>query len=183
MLKHENGLIESIPYRGTFVAKLTPADVKEIYTLRAMLEAYAVRIAIENGAYTKEDIAELRKLISRLRELKKSKDFVEDIKTDLEFHRLISERCNHKLLLGVLNNLQSQNLVFILNTKLYHSELEPQDLSHQAILNGILSKDPHVAEEIVRKHITDAGSSLLQRMLSREAESQAGDQKGTEAPA
>lgn len=181
LLKNENGLIESIPYRGTFVATLTPAKVKEIYTLRALLESYAVRIAIENEAYTKDDLSELKKFVSRLRELKKSMDYAEDIKTDMKFHHLISGRCNHKLLLGVLNNLQSQILIFILNTKLYQSEPEPQDTSHQAILDGILSKDPSVAEEVVRKHITDAGSSLLQRMSARAEKINAVDQNGIEA--
>lgn len=164
LLKNENGLIDSIPYQGAFVARLTPAKVKEIYTLRALLESYAVRIAIENGAYTDDDLVELKELVSELGELRTSRDYIEDIKADMEFHHMISERCNHKLLLGVLNNLQSQILIFILNTKLYKSEPVPQDISHQAILDGILSNDPAKAEEIVREHITDAGSSLLQRM-------------------
>jgi DNA-binding GntR family transcriptional regulator len=181
LLKNENGLVESIPYRGTYVAKLTPVKVKEIYTLRALLESYAVRIAIENGAYTKTDISELRKLVARLGELKKSKDYAEDIKTDMKFHHMISRCCDHKLLLGVLNNLQSQILIFILSTKLYQSEPESQDISHQAILDGILSNDSGVAAQIVQKHITDAGSSLTERMLSRDAKINAVDQNGIES--
>ena len=99
LLRNEDGLVEVFPYRGTFVAKLTPEKVKEIYTLRALLESYAVRIALENDAYTEEDILELKGLVTRLGELRKNMDYAEDIKTDMNFHHRISERCNHHLLL------------------------------------------------------------------------------------
>ena len=57
-----------------------------------------------------------------------------------------------------------QKQMFILNTKLYQSDMVPDDVSHQAILDGILSGDPAMAENTVRQHILDAGSSLLKRM-------------------
>jgi DNA-binding FadR family transcriptional regulator len=38
------------------------------------------------------------------------------------------------------------------------------EVSHRSIYQGIASGDPKLAEEIVRKHIFDAGSSLLKRM-------------------
>jgi DNA-binding GntR family transcriptional regulator len=62
--------------------------------------------------------------------------------------------------------------MFILNTKLYQSDMVPDDVSHQAILDGILSGDPAVAEQVVRQHILDAGSSLLKRMEALEWETE-----------
>lgn len=163
-LLQQEGLVDVIPYRGAFVARLTPKRVKEIYTLRSLLEPYAVRLAMENHIFSEEDKQELQALVARMRELEQSGDYAEMIETDIKFHETTSQYCDHTLLMDVLLNLQSLTLMFILNTKLYQSDMVPDDVSHQSILEGILSGDPDTAERVVRQHIVDAGSSLLQRM-------------------
>lgn len=163
-LLQQEGLVEVISYRGAFVAKMTPKKVKEIYTMRALLEPYAVRLSLENQAFSEQDLQELKDMVSNLGQLEQRGNYAETIQVDIKFHELISKPCNHSLLLDVLGNLQSQTLMFILNTKLYRSDMVPDDVSHQAILDGILSGDPEIAEQVVRQHILDAGSSLLTRM-------------------
>jgi DNA-binding GntR family transcriptional regulator len=103
-LLQQDCLVEVIPYRGAFVARLSTERVEEIYTLRCLLEPYAVRLSIENQ----------------------------------------------------------------LNTKLYRSDMVPDDVSHQALCDGIMSGDAALAAELVRKHISDAGSSLVRRMQEAE---------------
>ena len=161
----QDGLTEVIPYRGAFVAKLSPQKVKEIYTLRALLEPYAVRLSMECSAFDETFLSEMRRLVKRMGELEESEnDYAELIETDMHFHEMSSDRCGHALLLDVLKNLQSQTLMLILNTKLYRSDMVSDEVSHQSIFDGILSGDPEVAEEVVRQHINDAGSSLIKRM-------------------
>jgi ABC-type molybdenum transport system ATPase subunit/photorepair protein PhrA len=69
-----------------------------------------------------------------------------------------------KLLLAQLESLHSLTMMFILNTKLYRSDIVPDDISHQEILKGIRSSDPQTAENSLRQHILDAGRSLEKRM-------------------
>jgi DNA-binding GntR family transcriptional regulator len=163
-LLQQEGLVEAIPYRGAFVAKLTPQKVKEIYTLRSILEPYAVRLSMENNAFSAEDVEEMKNLVKRLGDLEADGDYSENIQADIKFHEVISQRCQHGLLLDVLSNLQSMTLMFILNTKLYQSDMVTDEVSHQAILDGILSGDPETAEKVVQQHIVDAGSWLIKRM-------------------
>jgi DNA-binding GntR family transcriptional regulator len=106
----------------------------------------------------------MKKLVERLGKLETSGDDAEAIETDMRFHEVISQGCQHSLLLEVLSNLQSLSLMLILNTKLYQSDITPDDVSHQAILDSIMSGDPEQAEQVVREHILDAGSSLVKRM-------------------
>lgn len=167
-LLQQDGLVEVFPYRGTFVARLSPERVEEIYTLRCLLEPHAVRLSIENQAVTEDDFQQMRTLVARLGELERSGDYSDAIETDMQFHDLICHRCNHGLLLDMLKNLQSLTVMFILNTKLYRSDMVPDDVSHQAICDGIMSGDADLAAEMVRKHITDAGSSLVRRMQEAE---------------
>lgn len=164
-LLHQEGLVEIYSYRGAFVAQLDPQKVKEIYTLRALLEPYAVRLSMENNAFDEEYLAELRSLITTMGDTEKRGDYAANIEADIKFHELIGRRCGHGLILEILKNLQSQTLMFILNTKLYQSDLVTDEISHQRIHDGISSGDPALAEEIIRKHIIDAGSSLLKRMV------------------
>jgi DNA-binding GntR family transcriptional regulator len=169
LLTRQGGLVETIPYKGTIVAVLTPERVKEIYTLRAQLESYAVQIALENKAWCPEDLEACKELVAQMGKMLKEENYFEEIHLDMEFHRRISAPCNHHLLLEVLNNLQSQVLALIVNTKLYRSDRVPDDISHQAILDGIAQGDPAAAADVVRNHIIDAGSALLQRMLERQS--------------
>jgi len=164
VLHQQGGPIEIIPHRGAFVTKLSLERAREIYTLRALLEPHAVRLAMEQKAYREQDLLELEGLIQRLKELEREGNNSELIETDLEFHRVATRRCNHQLLLGVVRNLQSQTLILIFNTKLYRSDMVPDSVSHRAILEGIQAGDPIAAEGIVRKHIVDAGTSLVRRM-------------------
>jgi DNA-binding GntR family transcriptional regulator len=160
----QEGLVEIFPYRGAFVTVLSAQRVKEIYTLRALLEPYAVRLSMENHAFDEDYLDDIRKLVIRMGELEKAGDYNRTIEADIRFHEMSCERCNHELILETLHNLQSLTLMFILTTKLYRSDMVSDEVSHQSIFDGIASGDPGLAEEIVRKHINDAGSSLVRRM-------------------
>lgn len=165
----QEGLVEVFPYRGAFVARLSPQKVTEIYTLRCLLEPYAVRLCVENQAYTQEDFAEMEHLVNRLGELEQRRDYAASVEADMRFHEVISRRCGHSLLLEMLRNLQSLTVMMILNTKIYRSDKVPDDISHRAILESIRSGDADLAARTLENHIKDAGSSLLQRMLELES--------------
>src|SRR4249919_793775 len=62
----EQGLVETFPHRGSFVGQLHPRKAYEIYTLRAELESYAVRLVMERGGYSPVALAELRVALERL---------------------------------------------------------------------------------------------------------------------
>ncbi len=180
-LLSQEGLVEIIPYRGAFVARLTPQMVEEIYTLRALLEPYALRLCMEKGAFDEETLSQIAKLVKRMGEMELAGNYAETIRADMKFHEIISERCGHRLLTDVLKNLQAMTLMFILSTKLYQSDMISDEVTHQAIYEGILSGDPQLAAEIVRKHITDAGTSLLRRMQSELGEESKAGVKDLEA--
>lgn len=163
LLLDEN-LVEIIPHQGAFVTQLSAKRAREIYTLRAQLEPYAVRLAMERQAYRQPDLDELDALVRRLGDLERKGDLFEIITTDMEFHRVMCERSDHALVMDVLRSLRFQTRLFILNTILYHSDLELDELTHRAILVAISAGDPARAEESVRRHIIDAGTYLLRSM-------------------
>jgi len=170
-LRHLNdeNLVEIVPHQGAFVTELSAKRAQEIYTLRAQLEPYAVRLAMERRAYRPQDLDELETLVRRLGQLERKGDLSEIVTTDMEFHRVMCERSDHGLVIDVLRSLRFQTRLFILHTILYHSDLELDELTHRAILVAISSNDPARAEESVRKHIIDAGTYLLRSMEAHAA--------------
>lgn len=161
---HEEGLVDLIPHRGAFVRKLTPQLAKEIYSLRALLEPYAVRVAVENKCYRQEDYYELEKLIREMGEREQKGDYFEMIKADVDFHLLLCKRSGLGLFDEILDDIQSMNILFMLNTRLYQSDPVPEELSHRIVLDVVHQGNPIEAETILKNHIENAGKSLVNRM-------------------
>src|SRR5574341_623145 len=123
----DEGLVEIIPHRGAFVTRLSRQKAKEIYTLRALLEPYAVRLTAEAKAFDLQDLDALGVLVDRWGELDKEGDIYGILRAEIDFHRRICQASGHRLLLTVLDNLVSQTQLFILHTKLYRTDLVPDN--------------------------------------------------------
>ena len=83
-LLRAEGLLEEEPRRGTFVVSLSPADVREIYGLRAAIEGRAARLLATDPAAPA--VAELRELFGRMEEAVAAGDPPTVFRRDLEFH-------------------------------------------------------------------------------------------------
>lgn len=160
----DESLVDIIPHRGCYVTKLTKKKAEEIYTLRSLIEPYAVKTAIEKNLFREKDLAEIEKLVDKLSSFEKADDWYEIINTDMKIHLLLSSRSGHELLLGVLRALQVQIKLFIINTKMYRSDSIGDEVAHREILEVVRRGDPEEAEEIIRNHIIDAGKSLVGKM-------------------
>ncbi len=162
-LLQEEGLVELLPHRGAFVMRLTPSKVREISTLRALLESYAVRVALENKAFSSDDLAQLEVMVEQLGKYQDG-EIPETVRTDMQFHHLMCERSGHQLLLDVLARLQSLHMLFILTTKLYGSDMTGDEATHRAVLAAVREGDPQRGAEVVRAHVLQSAEWLLGRM-------------------
>ena len=166
---HEEGLVEIYPHRGAFVTRLSPRRAQEVYTFRALVEPYAVRRALDAGAYGEQDLARLEVLALRLDEMVESAGHLyETVKADIEFHHLVCSQSDHGLVLETLEYLQSLTWLFVLHTRIYEAEAYLDAPSHHQIYEAIRTGDPALAEETVRGHIETAGQVLLIQMAAPE---------------
>lgn len=159
------GLVEVIPHRGAYVQQLSRRSAKEVYTLRALIEPYAVRLALENDAYTDKDSRKIEDLARRLHKLEQERgDTYETVQADVEFHHLICRPSNHELLLDILGRLQSLTWLLVFNVHYYKSHEYSDEPSHIEIAKAIRSGDPNLAAQTLKHHIDAAGKALLLRM-------------------
>ncbi len=163
-LMREEGLVEVFTHRGVYVTQISCEKAHEVYTLRALLEPYAVRVALQRHAYRPHDLAQLQETVHKLGEYERLGDILSEIRTDQEFHTQICAPCKHQLLLSIQESLQSLMSLFMLSTKIYHADPYNNEEQHQEVLDALLTGIPERGEMVLRQHIERSGESLLRRI-------------------
>ncbi|HEC36293.1 MAG TPA: GntR family transcriptional regulator, partial [Anaerolineae bacterium] len=78
------GILVSYPSRGTFVTQWTPRAVEEAYTLRAVLERFAIQEAAKR--ITPEEIAQLQAAVDEMARSSRQDDIQTLTRLDVQFH-------------------------------------------------------------------------------------------------
>jgi len=163
-LLREEGLVEVFTHRGAYVTQISYQKAYEVYTLRTLLEPYAVRVALEQHAYRPQDLEELSEIVRKLGEYERSGDILAEVGADQEFHTRICAPSKHQLLLSIQESLQSLMTLFMLSTKIYHSDPYNNEVAHREVLDALCTGIPERGESVLREHIEQSGQGLLRRI-------------------
>jgi len=160
------GLVVRYPHRGTFVARLTPEDAEEIYSLRQALEMLAVEYIIERAA--PEQLDELDALIGSMERLiERGYTQYEATDLDIEFHDDLYLISGHKRLMAAWEALKEQVRVFLLA----HRNLRPEDfeeravLWHRRVVGALRQRDVELARHIVHEHVVVALNTMTEDLF------------------
>jgi DNA-binding GntR family transcriptional regulator len=164
----EQGLVDIYPHRGVFVAKLTARRAHDIFTLRAELESYAVRLAVSQGGYSPDQRARQEEALEALARTIADGDPFAVAEADMRFHETLTLGSNHELLLETLATLRLRMRQAIVATKLMSSDLEPEGVTHRRLIQAVRSGDADRAAAAVRDHILTAGQLLLDKLRAAE---------------
>jgi DNA-binding GntR family transcriptional regulator len=88
MLQGE-GLVEARPHRRVRVAPISATDLEELYAVRVVLEAQALRLAVPR--MTSEDIARLEGSIAEMAHYAEQRDMRRWLVPHAEYHRRLTE--------------------------------------------------------------------------------------------
>jgi len=163
----ELGLVELLARRGAVVAQLSAQRAREIFSLRALLESFAVRLALTEGRIGAAERRRIEAAFETMERCAESTDTAALIDADMAFHWAICAPCGHELLLEQLRALQVRTRQCIYHTKFYESDVESEVAAHTPLLRAILSGEADRAETAMRDHIAKAGERLLVRLLER----------------
>ena len=161
----EQGLVEMHSRRGAVVPQLSPQRAREIFSLRAVLESFAVKLALTEGRIRELERERIQRAFAYMRRCVAAGEVAALVEADMSFHWAICSPCGHTLLLDHLRRLQIGTRQFIGCTKFYDSDAEREVESHE-LLRAVLQNEADRAERAMWEHITTAGERLLLKMLT-----------------
>jgi DNA-binding GntR family transcriptional regulator len=144
-------LIRSENNKGYTVAKLSPKDVDEIYSVRIILESYATGLTA--GFITKKDIRYLEKLNDQLKTAARENDLKVWLENNSLFHRFFFENCKNNTLSFLLQTLQRRIHRYLYMIIQIPGNFPAYLEQHQGILEGCRQGDPSAAERHMRAHL------------------------------
>ena len=163
----EEGLVESIPYRGTFVSRVTARDIVELYSLRGALESMAARLAISRCR--DEDVAELEGIVVRMTDAADEADYLALNSADVEFHTRLCVLSDHRHLIRNWKtnaNLIRRVLSFRNRLNTPHVVVD----MHKPIVEAFRNRDIVAAQRTIEAHCIDSGEALSARWPADEAD-------------
>jgi GntR family transcriptional regulator, rspAB operon transcriptional repressor len=146
----EEGLVDIAPQRGSTVSLVRIADVREYMLIRKGLESEALRVLI--GKHDSETIDALHANMAAQRDAAARDDAETFHGIDVDFHDTIFRTMRLSKVKAIIDraraNLDRARRLIITPRRLAHTIAE-----HQAILDGILARDPAQATRAIRAHI------------------------------
>lgn len=164
----EEGLIKNVPYKGTYVTEITGDYINELYSIRRVIETFAVRQAVERA--TPSDLAELRAVLGEMYATAEQDDIVQMGNLDIQFHYLICRGAHHSMLLQMWKSIEiGVRRCLALRHKIYRSALDVIG-THPDILAALEAGEADRASAILAAHIDEAGEHLYRLWANAQAE-------------
>ncbi|MBQ9014840.1 MAG: GntR family transcriptional regulator [Firmicutes bacterium] len=147
----KEGLVTIEPRRGAYASMISTQDMVEILEVRQDLEGLAAYLAASRMSPV--EMEELKEVADCYNEAVKSGNMQDLIRYDTQFHRLIVDSCNNKILVNMVEQLQELVLRFryIYYDNFKRAENMPEE--HREIIEAIASGDEKRARAAADIHI------------------------------
>jgi GntR family transcriptional regulator of gluconate operon len=164
-LLRAEGLLQEEPRRGSFVVKLGPDDVREIYELRAAIEGRSARIVASQR--DPAVLEHLRGLIGRIESAVEANDAPSVFAADLAFHEALVQAAGNARLDEVFTRyVPTLRALLRLDEHLYRS-LDDIAMEHRPLLQSIEEGDAAKAAALAEEHSDHAGKLIAAFIESR----------------
>jgi len=155
MQLESEGLITFNPYRGAVVNKLSAKEMREIYELRALLEAHALRKAVD--VMTPERLAHLEQLAVELNAIKDGEEF---LTRRNEFYRELYDHDLQARTVGLIERLRAEAGRYWLERKVDYVS-RPGQRDHLHLIEFIKAGDIDAAVTWLQEHLQRVCDELV----------------------
>lgn len=151
LLRLQNiGLVVRIEDKGTYVTKLSRADMVNLLEVRIHLEELAFRLASKK--MTPEIEHELQQRLADIQKAVRTKDHILTAEADLKFHKTIWKASGNPLLVNTLDRICVSVYAFIGHQRRAAGE-KLAIVSHDNLLKALESGKPERIAESLREHL------------------------------
>ena len=145
------GLVEGQTNRSCRVWNPSVEDVKEIFTLREMIETLAAEWSVDK--LNEGDFQTMEQIMERQRQAIEAQDYIALIREDKLFHEYVCRRANHRRLMEWWQQIMGQWEVLIYRRLLANpEEVVPSILrDHHSLMNALRTRDIPKVRELHRQ--------------------------------
>jgi len=153
------GFIEILPRKGAKVISLSEKVVEDIFEIRETLESLAIQKSLKNISL--EKLSQITIKFERFK-LKPAEKTIrlEYLSLDKEFHDLLIQHCNNKMLINLLASIQEKVhwlRCFSLDNYSFAQSIE----EHISIINAIQRKNEKLVLSNLVRHLERAKESTI----------------------
>ena len=155
------GVVEITPFRGARVRRPTRRELLEAYAVRSALETLAARLAVPR--MRDDDLAELGEHMNRMQSAAKAGDGHAVAEADASFHGRIVELADNATLEKVWRSLEPFSRTYL---TLVVPGADPQwsaDL-HTPILAALQARDVDAVVAALQGHFDDVAANMARRL-------------------
>jgi DNA-binding GntR family transcriptional regulator len=174
LLLENEGLVAIAPNRGAAVVRYDGADLEDLYTLRAVLEAHAARMAATR--ITPRELEFLGQSCERCSTLRRGEERVPELLNEnLEFHMIIQRAAGSQRLIDMIRRVATLPLIY--RTYISHSDdyRERAERAHREITEALAKGDAQTAGSVMEAHILYAGAWAVDALTAPSSDAAAPD--------
>jgi DNA-binding GntR family transcriptional regulator len=153
------GLLVSIPRKGTFVRRITRKDVQEHFPIRALLEGFAARLACAHAR--EDDVQAMEVHFEQMRKAVEEQRYKDYLTHHSEYHCVLVRASKNDALIEILNSLRRQTMWIIYLYRYVVESYEHELQIHRRIIDLLIARNAAAVESLVKEHIESALESFL----------------------
>lgn len=167
------GLLETIPRKGTFVSKFAIDRLEQVAYFRSSMEGVAAFFA--TASITPQELEELRTLLARAWQHLSNGDLEEFTKTNRQFHITLINGCKNPYLINIIKTVRAidSSIDQELKTSFFKRSYERSVRSyceHRQIFEAVESRNSILAEQLVMQHVRYSIKYKLRRQSENHKE-------------
>lgn len=143
------GIVNSIPFKGSFVREMTERQIEDVHEIRAGLETVALNQAMDKA--TEEQIKDLHKYLEDMFEAAENENEKSFMEADINFHEEIVDIADTTDL-KKLWNMCNIRLWTAVCTKRSSKELQALAEFHVPVYEALVNKDHENAYKTMKEH-------------------------------
>jgi DNA-binding GntR family transcriptional regulator len=158
------GLVVKEPNRGARVVDVTEHTVREVASLRGLLEGYAASLAAER--LDPMDFQALETILTDMDRAAGQGEFARLVELDYRFHAFICRASGHQVLYEAWSAMGGKIRLFLSTTNLAYRDLKAIVRGHREVLEALRARDRSRARRVLEEHLDEMLEIFVHRMLS-----------------
>jgi DNA-binding GntR family transcriptional regulator len=161
------GLVESVPNQGTVVATLTYEDARDLYEIRALLEARAGELFATRASA--QERADLSRVYENLRQVLSGHGLAQQLQAKNEFYEVLLRGAGNKVIRTTLLGIHARVQILRSISMQAPGRLESSTAELCEITRAAVAGDADAAGSACRRHVEHAGEIALAALRERMA--------------